>query len=112
MDDRFAPLPEPPYYAVIFTSQLAENPAGYGEMAARMAALAAGQPGYIGAESARDSNGLGITVSYWRDAVSIAAWKEQLDHLGAQKLGKARWYAHYSLRVAKVERSYAGPEGR
>ena len=34
------------------------------------------------------------------------------EHLLAQKLGKTRWYKHYTLRVAKVERAYDGPEGR
>ena len=28
------------------------------------------------------------------------------------KLGIERWYEHYELRVAKVERAYSGPEGR
>lgn len=112
MDDRFAPLPAPPYYAVIFTAQLAEDSAGYAQMAEKMAALAAGQPGYLGVESTRDINGLGITVSYWRDAEALAAWKQNVDHLGAQKLGKSRWYSHYTLRVAKVERAYSGPDGR
>ncbi len=116
MDDRFAPpfapLPKPPYYAVIFTSQLAEDAPGYAQMATEMAALAVRQPGYIGAESARDSNGLGITVSYWQDAESILAWKGQIDHLGAQALGKSRWYSHYTLRISRVERAYDGPAGR
>ena len=112
MNDRFAPLPTPPYYAVIFTSQLAEDSAGYAQMAERMAALAAEQPGYLGAESSRDINGLGITISYWRDADALTAWKQNADHLGAQKLGKARWYSHYALRICKVERAYSGPEGR
>ncbi len=112
MDDRFAPLPAPPYYAVIFSSLLSDDSAGYGQMAARMAALAAEQPGYIGAESVRDSNGFGITVSYWRDADALAAWKRNVEHLAAQKMGKARWYRHYALRVCKVERAYAGPQRR
>jgi len=30
----------------------------------------------------------------------------------ARLLGKERWYSHYELRVAKVERAQAGPEGR
>ena len=71
----FAPLPEPPYYAVIFTSQLGEDVEGYAEMSARMFDLALRQPGCLGAESARDGGGLGITVSYWRDEGSIRAWK-------------------------------------
>ena len=116
MEERFAPdfapLPAPPYWAVIFTSQLADDSADYAQMAAKMAALAQRQPGYLGTESVRGANGLGITVSYWKDEDSIKAWKEQVDHLGAQKLGKKRWYKHYSLRIAKVERAYSGPEGR
>ncbi len=113
MDDtRFAPLPDPPYYAVIFTNQLADDPAGYGAMADRMADLAARQPGFLGVETTRDSSGLGITVSYWRDQDAVRNWKQVADHLGAQELGKSRWYTHYALRVAKVERAYDGPEGR
>jgi len=36
----------------------------------------------------------------------------EFNALVAQRLGKERWYSHYELRVAKVERAYAGPEGR
>jgi heme-degrading monooxygenase HmoA len=43
---------------------------------------------------------------------SISAWKQNARHLAAQRLGKSRWYAHYELRVSKVERAYAGPIGR
>ncbi len=109
---RFAPLPEPPYYAVIFTAQRTQSDAGYGEMADKMVELAARQPGYIGVESTRDSEGLGITVSYWKDEAALQNWKAVAQHLLAQKLGKERWYAYYTLRVAKVERAYDGPEGR
>ncbi|MEP5167843.1 MAG: antibiotic biosynthesis monooxygenase [Shimia thalassica] len=109
---RFAPLPEPPYYAVIFTAQRTEGDFGYGAMADQMGELAQNQPGYLGVESTRDEAGLGITVSYWADEDSLKGWKEVAQHLLAQKLGKTRWYSYYTLRVAKVERAYAGPEGR
>ena len=109
---RFAPLPEPPYYAVIFTAQRTDGDHGYGAMADRMVALAAEQPGYLGIETTRDGAGLGITVSYWADEQSLLGWKVVSEHLLAQKLGKTRWYEHYTLRVAKVERAYSGPEGR
>ena len=64
MSDPFAPLPEPPYFAVIFAAQRSRGDRGYGAMAERMAELAAEQPGYIGVESSRDADGFGITVSY------------------------------------------------
>lgn len=103
----FAKTPEPPYYAVIFTSLRTEGDDGYGRMADRMVELAAQQPGFLGVESAREAGGLGITVSYWKDEEAIKAWKGHLEHAVAQRLGKEKWYAAYSLRVAKVERASA-----
>jgi heme-degrading monooxygenase HmoA len=101
-----AKTPEPPYYAVIFTSLRTEGDNGYGAMAQLMEELAARQPGYLGIESAR--SGLGITVSYWADEAAITAWKANVQHAAAQRMGRDRWYADYHLRVAKVERAY-GP---
>jgi heme-degrading monooxygenase HmoA len=109
---RFADTPEPPYYAVIFTAQRVGSDHGYGAMAKRMMELALTQPGCLGAESSRDADGLGITVAYYRDQASIAAWKADAEHLIAQRLGRERWYSHYELRIARVERAYSGPEGR
>jgi heme-degrading monooxygenase HmoA len=103
----FAGRPAPPYCAVIFTSQRTEgDAAGYGAMAERMGALAAQQPGYLGVESARGADGLGITVSYWRSLEDIAAWRRVVEHQAARDEGRAHWYRHYELRVARVERAY------
>jgi heme-degrading monooxygenase HmoA len=110
--DGFAKTPEPPYYAVIFTSKRTEGDHGYEAMAQAMFELALTQPGCLGAESARGENGIGITVAYFTDEASIANWKANARHLVAQKLGRERWYSHYELRVARVERDYSGPEGR
>lgn len=101
-----SPLPPPPYYAVIFTSQRTPGDQGYGDMAERMVALAAEQPGYLGVESARDGEGLGITVSYWRSLDDIAAWRRHAEHQVARDTGRSDWYAHYTLRIARVERAY------
>ena len=109
---RFAPMPDPPYFAVIFTAQRTDGDHGYAAMADKMMALAAEQPGYIGVESTRDAQGLGITVSYWADEAALLNWKKVAEHALAQKLGRDRWYSHYTLRVAKVERGYDGPEVR
>jgi len=69
-----APTPEPPYYAVIFTSERTDTIDGYSQTADRMAELAQQQPGYLGHESARE--GLGITVSYWDSLEAIKNWKK------------------------------------
>jgi heme-degrading monooxygenase HmoA len=106
----FAPRPQPPYYAVIFTSQRNEADGGYGEAAEHMVLLAREQPGYLGVESARGGDGLGITVSYWRSLADIAAWRNHLDHAQTRARGRAEWYTHYELRIAKVERAYGWDE--
>ena len=105
----FAKTPTPPYYAVIFSSQRSDGDLGYAAMADRMVILAASQPGFLGVESARGTDGYGITVSYWADEVAIAAWKRHADHQVAQERGRRDWYAHYKVRVARVERDYGTP---
>jgi heme-degrading monooxygenase HmoA len=113
MHQGFAATPEPPYYAVIFTSQRTDqDAAGYDRMANAMVELALAQPGCLGAEHARGATGIGITVAYFTDKAAIRGWKLNAQHGAAQRLGKERWYSHYELRVAKVERTYSGPEGR
>lgn len=102
--------PSPPYYAVIFTSKRTSGDNGYGTTADRMVRLAKEQPGYLGMESARGSDGIGITVSYWSDPAAIRAWKAVDEHQKAQEGGKASWYEHYEVRIAKVERAYSMPK--
>lgn len=99
-----ASTPTPPYYAVIFTSFRTEGDNGYAAMAEAMDELAKQQLGYLGIESAR--NELGITVSYWQSLEDIKNWKQNVDHLAAQQLGKTKWYTHYKVRICKVERDY------
>ncbi|HEX2012246.1 MAG TPA: antibiotic biosynthesis monooxygenase [Roseateles sp.] len=106
MPAGFAQRPQPPYYAVIFTSQRSAIEAGYGSTAERMVELAQQQPGYLGVESARGEDGLGITVSYWRSLADIQHWRAHAEHRLARDQGRAAWYSHYELRIAKVERAY------
>lgn len=101
-----AAMPAPPYYAVIFTSVRTTGDQGYASMAARMHELAVAQPGFLGVESARGEDGLGITVSYWMSEEAIAAWRAHAEHRVAQETGRSTWYAEYTVRVARVERAY------
>ena len=99
--------PAAPYYAVIFSSTLADDAEGYSTMADRMVALAKEQDGFLSVESAsRTSEGFGITVSYWRDLESIRRWKAQSEHAAAQRMGRDAFYKNYRLRIARVEREY------
>jgi len=111
-----AKTPQPPYFAVIFTSLRTDVDEGheetacteYAETAVRMTELAAQQPGFLGVESAVGTarEGIGITVSYWADLDAIKRWKQNAEHLIAQEKGRELWYEAYKTRIVKVERDY------
>lgn len=104
---ELAKTPEPPYYTVIFASlRTAHDDEDYAEAAERMAQLASEQPGYLGVDSVRGADGVGITVSYWSSEEAIAAWRRNAEHTLAREQGRKNWYTEYELRVAKVERAY------
>jgi len=106
-DAKLATTPQPPYYAVIFSSvRTAQDDQGYGTAADRMMQLASDQPGYLGVDSVRDATGVGITVSYWSDEAAISAWRRHAEHTIVREQGRKSWYAQYELRVARVERAY------
>ena len=110
-NNGIATTPEPPYYAVIFTSShTGAAVEEYIAVAELMFRLAAEQPGYLGVETAHES--VGITVSYWQDEESIRAWRHDVEHTVARERGRSEWYTDYVLRVARVERAttFSRPE--
>ena len=97
------------YFAVIFTAQRSLSGDDIYDMTAdRMVWLAQRQPGFLGVESVRGDDGIGITVSYWVDRQAIASWRQHAEHLAAQALGRQEFYDWYRIRVAEVmsERSF------
>jgi len=97
--------------AVIFSSMRTPGDQGYEAMAERMVELARRQPGFLGVESARGADGFGLNVSYWASEAAIEAWREQADHLLAQRMGSERWYEHFTITVARVLRTREGRRG-
>lgn len=109
---ELAHTPAPPYYAVIFTSKrVADDGLAYGVVAQRMVDLGSRCDGFLGIESARGADGVGITVSYWRDEAAILAWKRDTEHEKAQRGGRESWYSDYAVRIARVERAYGFARG-
>ncbi len=98
-----AKTPTPPYYAVIFTSTRTDGDKGYAAIAEEVVQLAEKQPGFLGAESVRDAEKVGITVSYWDSLESIQKFKAVAKHVEAQKRSR-EWYSEFRLRVCKVEK--------
>jgi heme-degrading monooxygenase HmoA len=105
--EAIAATPQPPYYAVIFTSERTTGDVeGYAATAARMVELATQQPGFLGIESVRQPDGTGITVSYWKSEEAVQTWKQHAEHQLAQARGRTEWYRRYRVRVCRVEREY------
>lgn len=93
--------------SVIFVAQRTnEGAEAYAAAAQAMDRLAAEQPGYVGMDSVRGSDGLGITVSYWQSDADARAWRDHGEHALIRDAGRDRWYSDYSLHVAEVTRSY------
>lgn len=94
--------------AVIFLSKRnGEDAQGYGEAADDMRREAERQPGYVGIQSVRGEDGIGITISYWQDDAAAQAWKANPAHAAIRDQGRAKWYDWYELTVAQVTRGYA-----
>ncbi|WP_230370912.1 antibiotic biosynthesis monooxygenase family protein [Paludibacterium denitrificans] len=101
-------IPPPPYWAVIFSSQLRSDEPRYAEMADRMVRLAQTQPGFLGVESShRDEHGNGITVSYWESVEAIAAgastpniwWRNSLAVRSGTSLFRCAWPMSSGLMI-------------
>ncbi|MDM5154269.1 antibiotic biosynthesis monooxygenase [Bacillus sp. DX1.1] len=96
----------PPYYAVIFTSQLSQDTTDYDDVAEKMEDLAKQQPGFISVESVRDTSGLGITISYWESLEAIKHWRENAAHTIARQRGREQWYEQFHMKICVVEKEY------
>jgi heme-degrading monooxygenase HmoA len=107
-----ANTPKPPYYAVVFTSLNAPDVdhTEHVAMYQRLVKIAESYEGYLGIEPARNSDGSGVAVVYWKDLKSIAAWARDPEHVVAKRKGREIWYSHYMIRICKVERDYGRPD--
>lgn len=110
MMSEYAATPTPPYYAAIFSAVQTDAVDGYDACTQRMLELAARQPGFLGVEAAGDPQ-FSIGVSYWSSPEAILAWKQQVEHLEVQRMGKAKWYTSYRVRICRVERDYEFENG-
>ncbi|WP_236614299.1 antibiotic biosynthesis monooxygenase family protein [Stutzerimonas azotifigens] len=96
-------------HVVIFRARARALDEAYLETAAQLRQLALDSFNCIAFEAVTEGD-REIALSYWHDEDDIRRWKRQADHLAAQRLGAARWYVHYSVEVARIERSYRSDE--
>jgi len=94
-------------YVVIFRAKASNLDEEYSLMAGRMQDLAINEYGCIEFSSCTEGSDE-IALSYWHDLDAITRWKNNIEHLAAQKKGGSTWYQSYKVEIAKIERSYGG----
>ena len=106
-----ARTPEPPYYAVVFTSiNAAVDHTEHVALSRRLVEIASGYDGFLGIEAARNPDGTGVTAIYWRSLEAIQAFARDPEHRIAKQKGRELWYSHYLIRISRVERDYGRPD--
>ncbi|WP_422138380.1 antibiotic biosynthesis monooxygenase family protein [Endozoicomonas sp. ALC020] len=94
-------------YAVIFRATVKQLDQEYLELAQRMRELALDEYGCIEFIASTEGD-QELAISYWPDKNSIHAWKNNPEHLIAQKKGKALWYLDYQVEIVEVLHKYRG----
>jgi len=92
-------------YAVIFRAKIKELDKAYLETAKRMRELALNEYGCL--EFTAVTEGVNeIAISYWDSLEQIKKWKQNSEHLRAQRLGQERWYEDYIVEIVEIISKY------
>jgi heme-degrading monooxygenase HmoA len=90
---------------VVFRSRLtAEAGDDYSQMAEEMLATAQDMPGFVEFKSFKSDDGERVSLVYWQDHETMAAWRNHPRHRVAQTNGRSKWYAYFRLEVADILR--------
>ena len=91
------------YFAVIFTTQRTMSDENMYQITSdRMVTLAQQQAGFLGVESVRGDDGIGVTVSYWQSHKAIQNWRNNVEYLVAEQMGRKEFYEWCHVRIAEV----------
>ena len=92
-------------YAVIFRVKTKKLDDAYFKMAKGMRELAISEYGCVEFTAVTEGSDE-IAISYWESMEQIKKWKQNSEHLVAQKLGKEKWYENYTVEIVEVIRKY------
>lgn len=92
-------------YAAIFTAELLALDDEYFQTVDKMRTLAFEKYDCVDFLSLSEGN-KEITISYWKSLEDIRAWKQDKEHLQAQRSGRDKWYRHYDVKIVEVLREY------
>lgn len=92
-------------YVVIFRAKVRVLDDEYSRVTSRMRELALSQFGCLEFHAVTQGQDE-VALSYWPSEEAIRAWRSHPEHVLAQQTGRERWYASYSVQVAKVTRGH------
>ena len=78
----------------------------YAAMAQAMVELASRSPGFVAVRQYAGEGDERLSVVWWEDHETLAAWRQNAEHLAAQKLGRDRWYQWFQLEICDRVRAY------
>jgi len=90
-------------YAVIFKATIKALDKDYATQANSLRDKALSEYGCIDFTSCTEGN-REIAISYWPSFDHIRAWRNDPEHLQAQKLGKEKWYETFEVNITQVIR--------
>lgn len=96
-------------YAVIFEVEIAEGKKDeYLNIAAHLKEQLVSMPGFLSIERFQSlvNEGKLLSLSFWEDESSLLQWKKNIDHMAAQKEGRASIFKDYRIRISEVKRDY------
>lgn len=94
----------------VFRSRLRDEARDeYFAMAARMAALAEGMPGFRARKTFVAEDGERLILVEFEDETTQRAWSLHPEHVAAKKKGRGDFYSEYSLQVCEVLRESRFP---
>lgn len=94
--------------AILFFSRLTDAAGDdYKAMDAELERRVRDNPGFVAAKSFTAADGERLTIVWWRDEASLAAWRGDERHALAQRTGRERWYQEYRTEVTRILRRSA-----
>ena len=85
----------------------------YGQRVGKLFEIVAAMPGFRGIRSYEAEDGEKLSLIEFDSHESLAAWRENAEHLIAQQLGRQKYYAEYHLQICDLVReSHKEPAGR
>jgi septum formation protein len=108
MRQAHAPAPSGQVITVFRSRLRQEAEEEYEPMAAHMDELARRMPGFIDIKSFAAEDGERVSIVTFASLESQKAWREQVEHRKAQRLGRERFYSEYRIQVSQQlsERSF------